>query len=643
MNTWSWQVVFAFSSLVPFAAAQTVLSSSNQMLGVDDGAITPDGRLGVVRENGIGVIARIYDMASGQFLVSHTAAVTSWWTGAAQDAVELTNTRAVVLGNRALILDLTNPLAAPLGDHFVGFEARDIAITPSGDRAIVRGGNTIGGASGGPGGSFVFDLANGALLASHPGEIGSSNANQHTYSVDSVVTNERFAVCLSLDFPASGARTRVTIWDLRPVAGGPPVVAYETTAAVGPDQDQYGAPHDVTLTPDGRFAAVRSEFTASLYDLSGAAPARVWHHRLIGNPGAMGFTSMDSIEATNTRIATASRWTDGVNFATQVNVFDLAGNQWFARPDGDPHDLALTPDGTKLLVRTHIALFLYDLAALPPQPSQFTHVDRHVTTSTNTFFGAGYDSVQVTNELAVAGARSGQSTRLKVFDIRGGSLALRLFETMPGMLVDMAISPDAEWLTVTGTALVQIYDLNTFRMVKQHIPAPPVQNLFPWCDGVELNNGRVLAWGWWHDQGGWVSILSLFPEAQNYCTAALNSTGEGAHLSVNGSNSIASSDLQVWCTSLPAGANGYMVYAAGQNNTPFGNGTLCTAGPRNFMPVQASTGGMAQRLFDYSGPNSAGGAITAGSTWNFQFVYRDPAAGGAQFNLSDGLTIPFVN
>jgi hypothetical protein len=36
-----------------------------------------------------------------------------------------------------------------------------------------------------------------------------------------------------------------------------------------------------------------------------------------------------------------------------------------------------------------------------------------------------------------------------------------------------------------------------------------------------------------------------------------------------------------------------------------------------------------------------GATITAGSTWNFQFWYRNPAAGGAGFNLSDGLSIRF--
>ena len=33
--------------------------------------------------------------------------------------------------------------------------------------------------------------------------------------------------------------------------------------------------------------------------------------------------------------------------------------------------------------------------------------------------------------------------------------------------------------------------------------------------------------------------------------------------------------------------------------------------------------------------------ITAGSTWNFSAWFRDPAAGGAFFNLSDGLEVTF--
>ena len=36
------------------------------------------------------------------------------------------------------------------------------------------------------------------------------------------------------------------------------------------------------------------------------------------------------------------------------------------------------------------------------------------------------------------------------------------------------------------------------------------------------------------------------------------------------------------------------------------------------------------------------GNLVAGTRWNFQFVYRDSAAGGAMFNASDAIAIDFV-
>jgi hypothetical protein len=47
-------------------------------------------------------------------------------------------------------------------------------------------------------------------------------------------------------------------------------------------------------------------------------------------------------------------------------------------------------------------------------------------------------------------------------------------------------------------------------------------------------------------------------------------------------------------------------------------------------------------LLDNTSPPSAATQITAGSTWNFQAWFRDPAAGGAFFNLSDGLNLTFA-
>ena len=48
-----------------------------------------------------------------------------------------------------------------------------------------------------------------------------------------------------------------------------------------------------------------------------------------------------------------------------MDVFDLAGHQKHDRVWGDPHDLTITPGGTRLVVRTHQLVLLYDIGNLP--------------------------------------------------------------------------------------------------------------------------------------------------------------------------------------------------------------------------------------------------------------------------------------
>jgi hypothetical protein len=43
---------------------------------------------------------------------------------------------------------------------------------------------------------------------------------------------------------------------------------------------------------------------------------------------------------------------------------------------------------------------------------------------------------------------------------------------------------------------------------------------------------------------------------------------------------------------------------------------------------------------DNSNPPAPSGQLTAGSTWNFQYWFRDPNT-GANFNLSNGHSITF--
>jgi hypothetical protein len=472
-------------------------------MGMDDGELTPDRRLAVVRENTAFTTARIYDVATGQIRAT-VSPQQGTFSGACQDAVAVTNTRAVVIGSCAMILDLTNLANPLLAAHNIGFQSRDVVITPDGTLAIIRGGKSIANY---PGGSFVLDLSNGALLASHPGEAGDVNNTTHTYDVDSVVTTNSYAVCTSILTPGPAARTRVTIWDLHPAGGGAPVVAYETLSLGGP-VDQAGAPHDVTLTPDGQYAAVRSEYSVGLYHLGGAAPSRVWHKRLWNHPGPMGFTSMDSIEATNTRIATASRYTGWTAYGAQVDVFDIAGNHWVDRIRGDPHDLVITPDSSKLVVRTHLATYMYDLANLPGS-LRIEPTSRHEMASTHTYYGAGYDSLQTTNTRLVAVARVNVSASVRIFNIASVQLQLVASFVLPEKPVDVDLSPDGHWMGVSGTSYVQLYDFTAATQVLNYDPSVDLVGWFPWCDGIEVENDFALAWGYNDAQGGWLSLFDL--------------------------------------------------------------------------------------------------------------------------------------
>ena len=59
------------------------------------------------------------------------------------------------------------------------------------------------------------------------------------------------------------------------------------------------------------------------------------------------------------------------------------------------------------------------------------------------------------------------------------------------------------------------------------------------------------------------------------------------------------------------------------------------------LDVENAANNVITHQVDLPNPPTAMGLITAGSTWNFQAWYRDPAAGGAFFNLSDGFEVTF--
>ncbi|HVS18046.1 MAG TPA: hypothetical protein VMT18_05555, partial [Planctomycetota bacterium] len=595
------------AALATSATAQFELST-DVGFGMDDAEITHDGKYAIVRENKLATEFRIYDLSTGALVGSPVCP--SGTSGASQDAIALSDTRAVLLGSCAVILDLTAlPTIQVVASYPLGLFARDVVITPDGTIAAVRGG------SGPNGGLFLFDTAGGALLAKAPGQPTDPNSGSYSFDVDSVVANDDYALFLSLTGTTAAPRARVTIFDLHPAAGGAPAVAFETQIS-GPQMDLVGAPHDVALSPDRSFAAVRAESSVALFDLSGATPTMAWHRRLWEDAGPFENNPMDSIEVSDERIATISLWPAGLD-GTQVDVFDKAGNGCHDLISGRPHDLTLTPSGERLVGRTAAGVYLYAVDALPAG-NVLTPLDTHFAPSTHSSFTAGLDSVLATEARAVTMSRVLETTEVRIFDIGADTLELRALHVMPNRPVDLDLSPDGNLVGVTGTDHVMVLDLRTDAVIYSD---PVVSGLgyFPWCDGVALDNEHLIGFGYTASQSGWVQVVDLFQQPTGYCTAAPNSVGPGALLHVTGSASLAANDLVLWGTGLPPGTLGVFAYGDGQANLPFGNGFLCLSGvTQPFAPVLADDQGVATVAVDVGGPASTGGLISAGSTWNFQ-------------------------
>ena len=128
----------------------------------------------------------------------------------------------------------------------------------------------------------------------------------------------------------------------------------------------------------------------------------------------------------------------------------------------------------------------------------------------------------------------------------------------------------------------------------------------------------------------------------NYCAASPNSVGTGATISASGTSSIAANDLVLHVSGLPPRQPGLFYYGATQESAPFGDGQRCISTPNFWLAiVYSDTLGRAAHALDLANPPSAAAQIGAGSSWNFQLWYRDPAAAASGFNLSDGLSVLF--
>ncbi len=127
----------------------------------------------------------------------------------------------------------------------------------------------------------------------------------------------------------------------------------------------------------------------------------------------------------------------------------------------------------------------------------------------------------------------------------------------------------------------------------------------------------------------------------NYCTSSLNSTGSAPVISAHGSASLAAGSISFSSGPLPWNVPGVFFYGPNAGNVPFGNGTLCVAGSLVRSPVVTSFKGSTFWNMNYFVQASSNNPITPGSIYRFQLWYRDPAGGGALFNLTDAYLLAF--
>ena len=130
----------------------------------------------------------------------------------------------------------------------------------------------------------------------------------------------------------------------------------------------------------------------------------------------------------------------------------------------------------------------------------------------------------------------------------------------------------------------------------------------------------------------------------NYCIASPNSASpSGAPISSIGTPSLSLNNMALRADSLPPNQFGVFFCGPLKQDPPalFGNGFRCvgTLGLARLNPPVSTGSGSAKRVLDMTATPLSN--VQAGDTYHFQLWYRDPAAGGANYNLTDALEITF--
>lgn len=126
-----------------------------------------------------------------------------------------------------------------------------------------------------------------------------------------------------------------------------------------------------------------------------------------------------------------------------------------------------------------------------------------------------------------------------------------------------------------------------------------------------------------------------------YCVLTPNSAGPGGVMAQSGSLSIGANNFVLNASGVPFSTIGLFFYSQTQAQIAFGNGTRCIGGTIIRLPlVSADSFGLVTYPVNFNAL-VAPGVIAPGIDWNFQYWFRDSAAGGSNFNLTNGLHVRF--
>ena len=125
-----------------------------------------------------------------------------------------------------------------------------------------------------------------------------------------------------------------------------------------------------------------------------------------------------------------------------------------------------------------------------------------------------------------------------------------------------------------------------------------------------------------------------------YCDTTANSTGAPAEIFASGSLSVAANDLVFTASPVPDDFGVFFYGNMQLANVPFGDGFRCVGGSVFRFPPALAVNNTLEVATDNTNLPPGGGFV-ATLTRNFQAWYRDPAAGGAGFNLSTAVSVTF--